>query len=105
VASYRNLRGKGEEDVGKREGVDGRRFSLWRSGERGGIHGDITSEKKRLGLKEGLSSGSPPVSEKKKQRGKGGRGFRGVAGLLLRFVAGLDWVPVTAQVGLLAFSS
>jgi hypothetical protein len=29
------LRGKGEEDVGKREGVDGRRFSLWRSGERG----------------------------------------------------------------------
>jgi hypothetical protein len=58
----------------------------------------MTPEREEFPGKKGLTRGVPPVSaegknKREKQRGEGVRGL-----------AGLDWVPGTAQVGLLAFS-
>jgi hypothetical protein len=59
------LRGKGEEDVGKREGIDGGRFSLWRSGERG-IVGALISASNGSGVEGGSDKAIPPISAGKK---------------------------------------
>jgi hypothetical protein len=67
------LGGKGEEGVGKREGVDGGHFSLWRSGGSGDIVGG-SGGRSSLEVGDDPDMWVPAVGvKKKKEKEKGGK--------------------------------